>query len=618
MRSVVSFGRLVLLVVAGVFCVPRSGSAKVMAGTAPRVAYPFYLRLPAGLTPDDLRHPDARTVQLIHQAAKAELSALPGVASHAREDLIVVVTDRSGRPILPDREAAAPGNPNNRLRFTFNSPVYPWTPAELDSLQAWLADFQPAARIVYGPPAYDIRVNCSKDPTIGVAGFYNPSTNEMVLHDLDTSDPVCHEMIHAFRDDAIIGLSSFEEGMTRAAEVAVFNLLDTYTHWDEHHFQDYDVLYDMFNKPAIAAINGNLLASATNTFFRYQLAGYAWAKPYLEDPAFFTDFNAGYFAQFAADPSIAVSETRLVALFRSVRPTVENLDSGDWYRRQQVLFTQPPLGYVIYQKVANEYDGGSATYVDYFVRETSGLETPIQGAAVSWQVYDDRDVMVDSGTATTNAFGVCDFTAAIPLEYVGRLKVVTSVASPSGRLTDVTWRSHGRISGIFGVVWEDVVGDVTAEPLDAGGGPVTTSLSRGCFDLPSLASASGRFRVTCHYPGGRIASRVITKDASRYYVIPDLLEVAAVAPAAPRPPSFWACPTVTTGAVRFAFGGGAAALVIYDVAGRERRRLEVRNGASETTWDGADTNGRQVESGVYLARLTGPGASGEARVVVLR
>ena len=43
--------------------------------------------------------------------------------------------------------------------------------------------------------------------------------------DSSRPDVLCHEMLHAFRDAYMIRLSSFEEGMVRAAEIEIFNRL---------------------------------------------------------------------------------------------------------------------------------------------------------------------------------------------------------------------------------------------------------------------------------------------------------------------------------------------------------------------------------------------------------
>lgn len=47
------------------------------------------------------------------------------------------------------------------------------------------------------------------------------ATTDVVVYEDAQGDVLCHELIHAFRDDYGIGLSSWEEGMTRAVEIEV-------------------------------------------------------------------------------------------------------------------------------------------------------------------------------------------------------------------------------------------------------------------------------------------------------------------------------------------------------------------------------------------------------------
>jgi hypothetical protein len=65
---------------------------------------------------------------------------------------------------------------------------------------------------------------------------------------------------------------------------------------------------------------------------------------------------------------------------------------------------------------------------------------------------------------------------------------------------------------------------------------------------------------------------------------------------------------------------GDARLEVFDLAGRRVRVLAsgtMTAGPHETRWDLRDASGSAVASGVYLARLTAPGASGVRRFVVL-
>jgi hypothetical protein len=62
-------------------------------------------------------------------------------------------------------------------------------------------------------------------------------------------------------------------------------------------------------------------------------------------------------------------------------------------------------------------------------------------------------------------------------------------------------------------------------------------------------------------------------------------------------------------------------LAIYDVLGRRVRSLlngAVPAGTSRVTWDGCDSGGRPVSSGMYFARLLCPHAQRVARIPLIR
>jgi hypothetical protein len=152
-------------------------------------------------------------------------------------DRIVVFVDGRGRAILPDRRRSDPvvlragTAAATDLTFTFDSAEYAWSSTDVATMKSAIETFYPIVKTIYGDPAFSARVNVRRDPTITFSGYYSPSLNEIVLPDADV-DALVHEMIHSLRDDCLIGLATWEEGMTRAAEVEAFNVAVAYSHWD--------------------------------------------------------------------------------------------------------------------------------------------------------------------------------------------------------------------------------------------------------------------------------------------------------------------------------------------------------------------------------------------------
>lgn len=86
--------------------------------------------------------------------------------------------------------------------------------------------------------------------------------------------------------------------------------------------------------------------------------------------------------------------------------------------------------------------------------------------------------------------------------------------------------------------------------------------------------------------------------------------------------SVW--PNPTPGRTTIAFHVGLAGphdLAVYDVTGREVRRLVAgarRPGRHSATWDGLDSAGQAVRSGVYFIELQSPTGVRTSRVTVVR
>jgi hypothetical protein len=67
--------------------------------------------------------------------------------------------------------------------------------------------------------------------------------------------------------------------------------------------------------------------------------------------------------------------------------------------------------------------------------------------------------------------------------------------------------------------------------------------------------------------------------------------------------------------------GGRITLAVFDVRGRLVRTLEngfVAGGGREARWDGKDSSGRNVPSGVYFCRLSAAGVSQTRKLMLLR
>jgi len=473
--------------------------------------------LPAGLTPVDVA--TGRQRDKVRAATTVRLASEPLRIRASGFEPTVVVTDAMGVAIEPDLAAARAGVApvpvtGGEMTFTFDSPASPWTPAELASLQALLRDAYPVAKAVDGPPLFNLSVNVRKDPTSPFIGYYNASINEMTLRGLVRPDVVVHEMLHAFRDDVIMCPMTFEEGMTRAAEVEVMSRIpEGEGYFDLHHSYGYDVYYDALNDQRIGAANGSFFAGEDALFLmRYQLSGYAWGKAFIEDPAFFAKFNAVLYTQSLTDPSVRCTESTLATIAAKVKHQVEGRRFATWYRDQGVLNTHPPAGDFLYQRI-NQFT------IDDFSRDAADRETMHAAVPVTWQLTDFAHRVLDGGTALTEPLGWIGPNPRIPAGYTGRVEMAVSAPGPEDTIVhNAAIRTARDGVGVFGAVARDLPGTITVVGLSSLRVVARAAIVDGAFDLPSLASLRGRFRAVLVYSDGLSVTRSFTKDASSYYL----------------------------------------------------------------------------------------------------
>ncbi len=237
-------------------------------------------------------------------------------------------------------------------------------------------------------------------------------------------------MIHAFRDDYIMGIGTFEEGMTRAAECEVFNILQGYTHPSgDFHRYFIDHYYEGLNKPNIATKNGQMWTNITLSFLRYQLGGYIWAKNLIEDSDFLFNFNKRLYDRTLIDPSTPSNKSLLIGIVNYIKSSTEGIPISIWMDRQHLLNSTPPSGYFLYHRL-------NQNMIDYFHRDNLGNEQPQNGATINWSIYNHSNTLLGNGNGVTGAYGWIDFYPTFPTGYIGKIKVVAEVNSPNGILRD--------------------------------------------------------------------------------------------------------------------------------------------------------------------------------------
>ena len=406
--------------------------------------------------------------------------------------------------IAPAAQASATSA--TQITFTFNSPTYPWTASQIQTMQGWAAQALPLITKIYGPPSHSITVNVVQDPTISYGGEYDSFTNTELMRSM-VEDVFIHETVHAYHDDDLISLATWEEGMTRAVEIQVATQIMP-SYWDPSHSYSYDVYYDNVNKPKIGVAGGSINGQGDPSLalLRYQISSYAWTKIMIQNPAFMPRLNAALYAQ----PSLAGSESGLVNLAASIQTKVEGVPFKTWYAAQGIFNSKIAVGCFLTQRI-------SQYTVDAFCRDQFGTETPTV-MTVGWTVTGWDGSTLASGQGATNSSGWLGITASFPAGYSGRIKVSLSASYAGATLTDSSYRTVGPESGVFGVSTVANTGTMTFGSLDGLFTTFTVPVTNGAFSAPSLQTVRGRLRVTFAGPKGTV-TRFVDKDASAYSLV---------------------------------------------------------------------------------------------------
>lgn len=504
----------------------------------------LYLPFPTDLA----RHGGITADARVHARLSEQIGDLP-VASHKLDrpspplqDWIIVWVDAEGRPVRTNLESArhmalvttaAPAH--NELTFTYNSPSNPWTPDELAQVTATVNACYPLAKQIYGDPAFTITINIEKVANLGASGYYFSSYNgeANIWVGSTRQDTLCHEMLHGFHDDDIIGLNTFEEGMARAGEVEILNRLadlsqlDSASGWDVHHSYSIDVDYEALNKRKIGSPGAYFSAGYVAPLLRYQLSGYAWGKAVIENSNFLANFNREYYARQLADSTTWATESKLVEIAATVQPQVEGKPFSQWYSLQGVFVSNPPTGYFLY----NRGDGEPGYTVDFFFRASGapgGSETMQGNVPVDWKFYDYVGNLIDLGTNMTAPNGWAWIEPNFPEDCSARmrLRMVASAQTPDGRyVTDTVLWVRG-CSGVFGVGPSANVGSLRIDSLDQPGSPpFMADVLNGAFAIPELKAVRGRFLATFTCPTCPSAGiqKFFNKDASDYFLLIDVI-----------------------------------------------------------------------------------------------
>lgn len=259
---------------------------------------------------------------------------------------------RKSRLVPQAMQTAAVGDPANNLTFEFEG----WSDPDKAALETYLDTAYAKAKLVYGPPAFNNTVKIIQDNTIQTiqGGIYDVSTNEIRLPPLTGNFPedtyiLLMLVLNAFHDDAILYYDAWEQGFIGAAAYVIQSMPGVspgYDPVDPGPFYCLSV-YEAENLPELGNSTFYPVSGGTNMLiWRIAMARAVWLKCYVENPNFFAQFNAAYYAEYTS--ALAGDVPRLKELASSVVPTVEGTPFVEWYEHQYVLDTSVRVGDKLY------------------------------------------------------------------------------------------------------------------------------------------------------------------------------------------------------------------------------------------------------------------------------
>ncbi len=333
----------------------------------------------------------AAGADLVRAAHTVELLKRIGLASPRARAAFprLVFHTRNNRLQLPDlasaqAQPASLGDPANDLTFVFEN----WDPSEEAALRDYLNVAYPKAKLIYGPPAFNITVKIIRDPSIQElqGGVYDATNNEIRMPGLTGNFPedtfiLMILVLHAFHDDVALFYDAWEQGFAGAAATAVQTtpgVAPGYNPYDPGPFYCLSV-YECENQPALANPTYYPASGfAGMLVWRIAMARAAWFKCYIEDPSFFANFNRRYYDAFYE--GLQGDVPALKDICAQVLPQVEGMNFYDWFERQYVLDTSVRVGLKLYTWNV-PLEQSVALIVEHYFTGAGGDESPRGGEA---------------------------------------------------------------------------------------------------------------------------------------------------------------------------------------------------------------------------------------------
>lgn len=317
-----------------------------------------------------------------------------------------IVHTTNNQLILPDLMQAASsralGEATNTLTFDYVG----WSAADQATLAGYLNTALPKAKQIYGPPAFNLTVKIIQDDTLDEiqGGTYDVSTNEIRIPPLsdnfaEDSYVLLMLVLNAFHDDALLYYDAWEQGFIGAAAYVIqtrSGVSPGYDPVDPGPFYCLSV-YEPQNQPELGNSTFYPASGAANMLvWRIAMARAAWLKCWIENPAFFSQFNSLYYAGYSS--ALAGDIPSLKELAAQVVPTVEGTPFVEWYEHQYVLDTSVRTGAKLFTWNIPLTES-VALITELYETLSDGDERPFGGTAKTtyWNYAYDTELYAEEG-----------------------------------------------------------------------------------------------------------------------------------------------------------------------------------------------------------------------------
>jgi hypothetical protein len=417
-----------------------------------------------------------------------------------------------------------------------------WTAPEQQQLSAYVNAVYPVISSIYGAPASTITVTIVQDPSLQsiLGGVYVPALNEIHLppiRDFARDSYVLASLIvRAFHDDLYLAYDVWETGFARA--VALIAQLQISPSFDLSA-EPYYLLpfYDLLNQRPLAS--PTLLPAsgyAAMMPWRVGMAQAAWLKAYAENPAFFRDFNAAYYAEYnpAATPPLSQNVTRLRELAELAAPQVEGMGFPDWFARQFVLDTDGWPGEKLFLVALPQVDNVTVFLeADYYRATVNGDERPLSTTgSLQYIGWSGKLYSPEAGTTIPIQSGQ-GFLSPSFINVGGAQRILVELAA--GAQVVASWFPYGVAATAgahneyFGVVADADEGTVNVMP--PGIPTPVANVIRGVFSVSQPAPLDSLAQTAVEYqPVGGLANLRLVNTGPLFYVF--MLRAHPMAPGA--------------------------------------------------------------------------------------